>query len=179
VLPVAPSALEVPSEMESSCVVAISSLVSCTATAVLVAVTSVYAVAAWKQQRASVRQVEESRNLRWDSLRPLLVVTTRRTRTTDRYVFELTNVGPGPALGIGVEVDGKGITDFFFEPDEDLLGGWTGPCEVLPSGRTRRFLPAPGTGTEGVCEVRVFYSSLYESVARFEFRGSYSWPKKL
>ena len=153
-------------------------LVSCVATVALVAVTVVYATAAWKQQKASAQQLHESRKLRWDSLRPLLVVTTRCTRTSNRNVFELTNVRPGPALDICVKVDGQSITDFFFEPDEDLLGGWTGPCEVLPSARTRRFVPAPGSGVDGVYKVEVSYASLYEDVERFEDAADYRFQSK-
>lgn len=156
--------------MDASCVTALSAAVSSIATVVLVLVTGVYACAAW-------RQLHEAKSTRLDSLRPLLVVAARRTKY-GREILDLTNVGPGPALDVEVVAGGSRITEFLYEQDEDALGGWTGPCEVLPSGRTRRFHPLQGTCVDGRCEVRLLYSSLYRDVPRFESTGVYVFPPR-
>jgi len=148
--------------MEAACAVDVTAIVTCVSTLALVVVTAIYATAAWKQQTSARKQLEESKQMRWDSLRPLLQVTARYTRhSTKRRVFDLENIGPGPALDIAIEVNGERIKEFYYADDPDLLGGWTAPCVALRSAGVRYFSPPPGSKEIDTFKIALSYHSVF------------------
>jgi len=154
--------------MEATYAVDITAFVTCVSTFALVVVTAIYATAAWKQQTSARKQLEESRQMRRDSLRPVLQVTPRYTRnSTKRRVFDLENIGPGPALDIAIEANGERITDFYYADDPDLLGGWTAPCTALRSAGVRYFSPPSGSKGVDTFEVTLSYHSVFGDVQAF------------
>lgn len=157
---------------------AVSALVTAGATVVLVVVTAIYAAIVRSQQRIMEQQLREAHDSRLDSLRPVVVVSARRTRLGEP-IFDIANVGPGPALDLEVTLDRWArVSGFLEELDVEGLGGFLSPCTVLPAGKTVHFWPPAKTGVNGRYFVKATYESVYKDVGRFELEQDINLPTK-